>query len=501
MTSNQSNGPIANEGYSQSSGTASSDPFITIFQTRDPTPFDFQYPVKKRWVNLSEPSEWILTGFNNTSGQSLAVWVLLTAGQDFVTLSDTLNTVVSPNSSGNIQIFGQVNTTNGAFELSTVVSQPGNNSIQINPMSPARWIVDQAGFNGSSTTIASAVASAANGDTIIILPGTYTENITISNKNLTILGMMGSEYLPGVILNGTILVNPSSPVTAAVTIANILMQATNNPVLSISGNGTATVECNNVFINVLSSNNTAINYPNSNISSTVRIYNSTFNLTTTLTNYFAQNSAGILEIDHCRLNNTGGSTTASTNVSGTFISSFSQYAAPISITNNGLIGMGYCLIDTSNQNVLPLILNGAGTQFIKHSNFNSGTASTIGIGGGFVAVIEYCDINCSNGATNAITGNGTLNYNYLSYSGSSSIVSSLLTSIPITGGPVLQLAPLSSAFGTAKIQIMCGAGSPNATITATKGSIFSRTDPADATSRIYVNTDGGTTWTNITCAA
>jgi hypothetical protein len=51
------------------------------------------------------------------------------------------------------------------------------------------------------------------------------------------------------------------------------------------------------------------------------------------------------------------------------------------------------------------------------------------------------------------------------------------------------------------IRVMTGAGSPNGAVTAPAGSLWLRTDPAGATSRIYVNTDSATTWTNVTCAA
>lgn len=51
------------------------------------------------------------------------------------------------------------------------------------------------------------------------------------------------------------------------------------------------------------------------------------------------------------------------------------------------------------------------------------------------------------------------------------------------------------------VRVITGAGSPNGAVTAPAGSIWLRTDPAGATSRMYINTDSGTTWTNITCAA
>lgn len=47
--------------------------------------------------------------------------------------------------------------------------------------------------------------------------------------------------------------------------------------------------------------------------------------------------------------------------------------------------------------------------------------------------------------------------------------------------------------------VLAGAGAPSA-ITAPAGSLYLRSDPAGATSRLYVNTDSSTTWTNVTCA-
>lgn len=44
-----------------------------------------------------------------------------------------------------------------------------------------------------------------------------------------------------------------------------------------------------------------------------------------------------------------------------------------------------------------------------------------------------------------------------------------------------------------------GTGAP--TFTAAKGSIYSRLDGSSTSTRLYVNTDGAGTWTNITSAA
>lgn len=76
----QSNGPVANENYSIATGANSTGPFITVLMTRDPTSFDAQYSVKQRWINTLTSNEWILSGYSNSTGQTLANWLLLAGG-------------------------------------------------------------------------------------------------------------------------------------------------------------------------------------------------------------------------------------------------------------------------------------------------------------------------------------------------------------------------------------------------------------------------------------
>lgn len=53
-------------------------------------------------------------------------------------------------------------------------------------------------------------------------------------------------------------------------------------------------------------------------------------------------------------------------------------------------------------------------------------------------------------------------------------------------------------IGTAKI--IAGTGAPTGT-TATKGTLFIRTDGSTTSSRLYINTTGSTVWTSVTTAA
>lgn len=92
--------------YTQGGGNTASDPFITVFSNTDPTPYDVNYPIQKRWVNLQGPKEWMLISFNNTSGQTLANWYLLSGGNTSVAefLVPNGTSPVEPNNDGQITL-------------------------------------------------------------------------------------------------------------------------------------------------------------------------------------------------------------------------------------------------------------------------------------------------------------------------------------------------------------------------------------------------------------
>ena len=48
--------------------------------------------------------------------------------------------------------------------------------------------------------------------------------------------------------------------------------------------------------------------------------------------------------------------------------------------------------------------------------------------------------------------------------------------------------------------VFTGSGSPNAVLTAPKGSLYLRTDGSSTSTRAYINTDAATAWTSVTTA-
>jgi hypothetical protein len=82
---------------------------------------------------------------------------------------------------------------------------------------------------------------------------------------------------------------------------------------------------------------------------------------------------------------------------------------------------------------------------------------------------------------------------WLSAGSSSSSVSGTFSAFPLTGlqGPPGQVGPVG---------LLSGAGPPTG-LTATKGTLYTNTTATTTTTRLYINTDGGTTWANFTASA
>ena len=59
-------------------------------------------------------------------------------------------------------------------------------------------------------------------------------------------------------------------------------------------------------------------------------------------------------------------------------------------------------------------------------------------------------------------------------------------------------ASFTGAVTILGIEISAGTGAPSHT--APKGSLYMRKDGSSTSTRMYVNTDAGTTWTNVTTA-
>jgi len=73
--------------------------------------------------------------------------------------------------------------------------------------------------------------------------------------------------------------------------------------------------------------------------------------------------------------------------------------------------------------------------------------------------------------------------------------------ITCTAGDVEAATATKGFICGSGLKIIDGAGTPHASVTAPKGSLYLRTDGTTTNDRIYVNTDSSTTWTALTTAA
>jgi hypothetical protein len=504
MTSYQANSPVPVEGYGVAVGTSSSDPFIAVFSQRDPTVYDFNYPVKKRWINLSQVREWILTGFNNSTGQNLAIWIELTGGGVLSTLSDNdvFNTV-SPSASNanppdNVQLTGLVNEQTTPFL--TVIANPANHSIAFNPMSSTRWIVDPLGVNGTHTTIQSAINSATAGDDILIMTNlqnqAYNENLTLTTGvNLT--GFNGDNLTGQVVVNGTLTYNTNGPIS----ISNIsfTIDSSNNLVNCLpTGVNTSVMNFSNCSF---TANGTAsyflINANSVSASSVLSFVNCNFDLPNPNAAYFANNGNGSMSFVNCFLGNSGGSTVYSACLSGIVNATNSQFSAPLQFAGSGAGTLDGCVLNTEPINFNAISFFGAtGALGCKYCRFLTGSANAIALASPSVLNFQFCEIY--NTGQYGIGGNGTLEFSPISFTNTTDLIDPALTLTATSFGPIVRISPTS---GSVSSQIYCGTGTPNLNIVAPTGSLFIRTDASSSTTRLYINTNGANGWTNITCAA
>lgn len=370
-----------------------------------------------------------LASFNNAHFSVDATgFVGVKNGNPLVTLSDNAGTLVSPTAAGNIQLEGQLNQQVGSF--ATTVA--GTNLMKTNPMSSARWIVDPLSTtnnpNGTHTTIQSALDSASIGDTIIVMPGTYNETLTL--KNACNLVGLNDDVAGTVNFTGTLTLNDTAT-GSYFTISGIRFSASSGSSITHTGTETRQLFLTRCTINI-SGTGTGITFDNTATSSLVALNYCLGDVSDAGAKMFAvsgtdANSSTIL-FDSCYITNGGAtttpSTTANTNSSGFTIFNNSMFRLPV--TTSGTASLtAFCtdftqITGTTIGNVKNLIIGGSGTNKVTGCILSSGTAVAATIS--TTTLMTTTTITSSNAS--ALDGAGTINYGGLVYvSGSTNSVS------------------------------------------------------------------------------
>lgn len=103
------NNTLPNVVNTQSNANSSNNPFVDMFESRDPTANDIQYPIQKKWLNTVANRQWELKGYTSTTGFLQAVWVKVGAAGDIETLTGDTGGPVGPDSNFNINTLGTAN--------------------------------------------------------------------------------------------------------------------------------------------------------------------------------------------------------------------------------------------------------------------------------------------------------------------------------------------------------------------------------------------------------
>jgi hypothetical protein len=316
------------------------------------------------------------------------------------TLSDDVNTPVSPTGTGNIQLVGHV-VEQGSTKFSTVVS--GANLINLNPMSSFRWIVDKLGFNGTHTTITSAMASATSGDTIGIVASStsFTENFTI-NPGVNITAMGADSFNGNVTINGTITMTGAG--TSVITGCRLQTNSLN--ALVVSGSAASVLILKDCYLNC--TNTTGLVYSSSSGSSAVDFIDCQGDIGTTGIALWTSSGAGQISTKNCLFTNSGASTTVTTASAGSMQLGVSHFTSPLSTTGTANIGAEYLTVDTSAINTAAVTTAGTGaTTLFVDCRFLSGSAACMSVGSGTTVALSNNSYNSTN--SNPITGAGTIN--------------------------------------------------------------------------------------------
>jgi hypothetical protein len=289
------------------------------------------------------------------------------------------------------------------------------NSNAINYFSPAKWVVSKVAGEGTHTTWTSAVAAASLGDTVMGMPGTYTENFTLP-AGVNICGFncefgTGLGNINNTVINGTITI-PS--LSQSNVISNLGL--TTNSVACLSISTVNDIILNNCSIYSVS----AVPFV---MTGSAVLY---FNNCSLIDNYIGQifNVSGATNkvfINNSSFTNAYTGTTNSTFAnSSSLIINNSQFQFGVSFTNTAHFEAYNSILELSSLNTTCLTTSGTGVNTIQNCVLNTGTASSVNIGSGTTLNLFNCVVNSSN--TNALTGAGTLNYGQVTFSGTSTTI-------------------------------------------------------------------------------
>lgn len=331
----------------------------------------------------------------------------------------------------------------------------------------AKLIVNQTPLQGGNyLTIAAALTAAASGDTIFVMPGTYTENLTLkAGVNITAFTCDSG----GSINFGTdtphvkIIGKATATFAGTATLSGIWFQTNSDFALVVSGVAATTVTFKDCFFN--GSNNSLISATSTG--GTVNLLYCYGNLGTTGINYFALTSGSMINIHYSKLYNSGASTTANTLANaGAIQCYYSSIGNPFTSSNTAAFsGLWSEFITPSGST--PLTINGTGASYLFHSRVESGTGSAISVGTG--ATLPIYDTVVSSTNANVITGAGSVSLSNVIFTNTSSNVNTTTVAGAVNqlGAPAYKYVTTAISYPVLATDSIIGVTDNSATRTIT----------------------------------
>lgn len=159
---------IPNVVNTVATASASTNPFIFVYQDRDPTVNDVQYPQQKIWLNTNTNMFWELKTFNTvgTGGQIQAIWIQLGSATSAETFTTDDGHVVPP-TANNVNVFGDgvgIATTGNVATSTININLKGNvATTYVEDTGTATPLANVLNVNGSG-----GIATTGSGHTITI---------------------------------------------------------------------------------------------------------------------------------------------------------------------------------------------------------------------------------------------------------------------------------------------------------------------------------------------
>lgn len=297
-------------------------------------------------------------------------------------------------------------------------------ALATNNYGPAKFIVSAQAYEGTHTTIASAIAAASAGDTIFIRPGTYTENLTLkTGVNLTAFSPVANFFLPSpsaVIISGKC----SYSSAGTVAISNIVLQTNSDYAVEVTGSAASVVVLQNCYINC--TNNSGLHLTSTSASSIIECFYCSGDLTTTGIALFTNSGTGNLRFLYSAFGNSGVSTTNNTcSDTGGCFPNYSAWSNGTTMSSSSnMIGSHNDFTMSGNQTALTT--SGTANVNLQYAQLTGGTSSAISLGAGTSMQLHYGMVSSSN--ANAIAGSGTLLYTEIGFNSSSGIQSTVVQS-------------------------------------------------------------------------